>query len=313
MSEHSSILESMKKRIGFDDWGRSDAETYERGKKIVPDCIGTNDDETPIRQYDIAILETNLKNMRAEGRLQVTNQRIIFRAAGRSMAGKTLVQHSFSLQEVGGVEVRRDARFGVGNLIMGAVAALIVAGIFGIISQQIYASNAVGGFVFALVIGIAGLVPFFMIKKQFFIKVLCCSAGLGSLLGASLSSSLSSFLGMGSFGDMWGLDSSWYSGANSGVNVAQFSPILLIIAAIAGILAIIALILSSIRPNFVFVIKTKSAAGIVEIRRKNKNEEYTGYEEVLPGIDADKAVKEINAMINDVTVRGVHALKSWAE
>jgi hypothetical protein len=293
----NNILSPLKKRIGLEEPDESEDKLYERGKKIVPDCIETYPNEIPVKQYDIAILETKLTGMRAEGRLQVTNQRVIFRAAGSSLLGKTLIQHSFALSEVGGVETRRDVQLGIANIIIGLLSALVVGGVFALFSRLIYGSSAVGGVVFALFLGIVGLMPFFMVKKQFFIKLLCCGASLGSLLGA--------YLVMSTLSGRWG-------STGSGFNVAQLSPVIAIFMVISGLLGVVALILSAIRPNFVFVIKTKGAAGVVEIRRKSLKEEYTGYEEVLPGKDADKAVREINAMIHDITST-VGGIDKWIE
>jgi len=97
----------MEKFVG-ESPSENDTDLYERGKKIMPECVvPANKIEAPVRQYDLAILRTRLKFMRAEGRLQVTNQRVLFRATGRALTGRTTLQHSFSLSDIAGVEARK--------------------------------------------------------------------------------------------------------------------------------------------------------------------------------------------------------------
>ena len=45
---------------------------------------------------------------------------------------------------------------------------------------------------------------------------------------------------------------------------------------------------------------------------KNHNE-YTGFSEVLPWTDTDKAINEIGAMIDDLQTMGDYAIEKWKE
>jgi len=308
MSE-SSIVDNfftfMEKLVGVDE-PENDADLYERGKKIVPECVETNDNEKPIKQYDnFAILRTRLKFMRAEGRLQVTNQRILFRATGRSLIGRTALQHSFALQDIAGVEARKDNRFSVLSLLGGLLVSFIISSIFGAVGMMFFDNGASAGALFALVVGIGGIAPFFVMKKQFFVKMVGCAASLGSLLVAGLYYSLMGLVGsaMGSmFGGLGGMGSSDFMGT-----------IVSLLTAVSFAVWVLALILFSIKPNFVFVVKTKGASGAVEIRRKNRKEEYTGFDDVITGKDAGRAIKEVNAMILDFQTKGIHSLDRWVE
>lgn len=49
--------------------------------------------------------------------MQVTNKRVIFRAAGRSIGGRTTLQHEFSIGDISGVEARSDYKFSLLYLI----------------------------------------------------------------------------------------------------------------------------------------------------------------------------------------------------
>jgi hypothetical protein len=107
-----NFFASMKNRMGIGAPERNATDTYERGMKIVPECISANENEVPVKQYNIAVLRNLLKFERAEGRIQVTNKRVVFRAAGRSIGGRTTLQHEFALNEVAGIEARRNYKFG---------------------------------------------------------------------------------------------------------------------------------------------------------------------------------------------------------
>jgi hypothetical protein len=77
-----------------------------------------------------------LKFERAEGRIQVTNKRVIFRAAGRSIAGRTTLQHEFAIDEIAGIEAQNNFKF---SFLYVVFAALIMA----LASFVIYGPSAV--------------------------------------------------------------------------------------------------------------------------------------------------------------------------
>jgi len=119
-----TFSESMKNRMGIGVPEQNATDTYERGMDIVPGCIKANDKEIPVKQYNIAILRNLLKFERAEGRLQLTSRRVIFRAAGRSLGGRITLQHEFAIDEIAGIEARRNYKFSFLYLIF---AALIIS------------------------------------------------------------------------------------------------------------------------------------------------------------------------------------------
>jgi hypothetical protein len=105
------FFRKMKNRMGIGSPERNATDTYERGMAIVPECISANGNEVPVKQYNISILRNLLKFERAEGRLQVTNKRVIFRAAGRSVGGRTTLQHEFAIDEIAGIEANNNYKF----------------------------------------------------------------------------------------------------------------------------------------------------------------------------------------------------------
>jgi len=117
---------SMKNRMGIGDLARNAADVYERGQKIVPDGLKPNEGEIPVKQYNIAVLRNLFKLERAEGRMQVTNKRVIFRAAGRSVGGRTTLQHEFAINEIAGVEAVRNYKFSI-QYLLGAILIICLS------------------------------------------------------------------------------------------------------------------------------------------------------------------------------------------
>jgi len=111
ISSVGKFIISMKNRMGIGSPEKNATDTYERGMEIVPACIRANENEIPVKQYNVAILRNILKFERAEGRMQVTNKRVIFRAAGRSVGGRTTLQHEFAIDEIAGIEARNNFKF----------------------------------------------------------------------------------------------------------------------------------------------------------------------------------------------------------
>ena len=297
---------------------------FETGKKIVPDMISPNEGEIPVKQYDLAVLRTRLLFTKAKGRLQVTNQRVIFRAAGRSLVGRTSLQHEFSMAEIGGVEIRRDWRFDLLNFIGTVLLGITVTFLFSLLTGWVYGKSETLGFIVAFLLGAAGMVPFFLMKKHFFIKALTSAASIGAFSGLGTFSGFGGMTrSMPNFNSMTDKQlSSFIDGTSSSSALsADFAKFVLILVAIfvfiATVFFLISLFLGSILPNLVIMVKTKSAGGAIEICRSklfdivNKGAEYTGFDEVLPGKDADMAVKELGAMIGDIQTMGDMAVGKW--
>jgi hypothetical protein len=123
-SPTGNFFASMKNRMGIGSPERNATDTYERGMNIVPNCISASEHELPVKQYNIAVLRNLFKFERAEGRMQVTNKRVIFRAAGRSVGGRTTLQHEFVINEIAGIEAKNNFKFSFLYLVF---AILIIA------------------------------------------------------------------------------------------------------------------------------------------------------------------------------------------
>lgn len=313
-SSAKGFFESMKNRMGIGDPELNKGDAFESGKQIIPDCVKSNESEIPVKQYTVATLRNRIFGIpytKAIGRMQVTNKRVIFRAPGRCLAGRTTLQHEFAIDEIAGVEARREYVFNIWDLIIGLIVTLFGGGVItGLITllcgDSISNGKPAGAIILTLLFGIAGCIPFFMIKKKWLLKLLC--------LGGS-------FLPLFSVGQTLSAVSKYTrylseSAASSGGGSGFLGGLFTFLAIISFLLTVFTWFVYSIRPNLVLLIKTKAANEAIDIRRKkvrpfSDKDEHTGYMEVLPADDAEKCIREIDAMINDIQKLGDFGIEKW--
>ncbi|MCL1995583.1 MAG: zinc-ribbon domain-containing protein [Defluviitaleaceae bacterium] len=307
-------LESMKNRMGIGEPERNATDAYESNMKIVPDSIKATEGEIPIRQYNIAVLRNLLRFERSEGRLQITNKRIIFRAAGRSIGGRTTLQQEFSLNEIAGVEAIRTYRFSFFHLVCGLLVTLIFAamgitiamsgmdmgwgtpsvsevllmGIFVLV--MILFEGGMGGMGFdfsilGLILGFGGLIGFVMIHKKFLLKLVLLGLSFGGFSVVML----------------------------TGTTVSA----LLVLISLAS--TIFGLALYCLRPDLELMIKNKGAleqSPPVRIRRSRGfwffgQQDTIGFSEVMPTHETERAIREIGAIIDDIQTLGDLGIEKW--
>ena len=258
--------------------------TYkEKGRLIVPDCIKSDADERPIKQYDIARLQSLIKFARAEGRLQVTNKRVLFRAVGNSILGPTALQYEFSLEEIAGIEIRKEPRFNFLTTILAILFTVLAVAFLSPVFAPVYNWKFVGT-VFSILLVVASLFFFYIFRERNLVRHIALSIIL-SALPLKLTT----------------LDVV----ADSTNNIQNIALI------IASIIFFINLLYFAFARNLVVNIKTKGGTPSVEIRRKDsllsfQHNEYTGFSQVLPGPDADLAMHEIGALIREVQQTGTY-------
>lgn len=290
---------SLMSRIGVGDPESNSDGVYERGMQIVPDNLTLNEGEVPIRQYDVAVLRSRLKLERAEGRLQVTNKRLLFRATGRSVRGKTTLQHEFALDDMKGFEIHKDYRFSFLDLLAALICAFLVGSIFGGMVTALFRSSAVMAGIFGLLLGAASVVPFFLLYRRFFLKLLCSAAGTMSVLPVFAMSRMAARYGGGGWSFLLGLSA--------------------IVLVCAFVVLIAGIFLFSFKPNLVFDFKTMGGGAPIQIRRKvgglfgANRMEYSGFNEVLPAADTERALREVGALINDIQKMGDRAIEQWKD
>ena len=123
----SGVWGNMKARTGMGMPEDNMFSAFEEGMQIVPECINANEGEVPVRQYTIAELKNKIFGItyaKAFGKIQVTNKRVIFRAPGRCITGRTTLQQEFLIDEIGGVEARREYIFNMGDICLGILATV---------------------------------------------------------------------------------------------------------------------------------------------------------------------------------------------
>ncbi len=290
-----SFFAAMKNKMGIGEPETNNAPLYEKNMQIVPDNVKANEGEIPIKQYNVAKLRNRIFGLtvsKANGRLQVTNKRLIFRAAGRCLRGRTTIQQEFAIDEIAGADVRREYSFTGWDIIIGIIiwALGVVAG-FGLLSLldlEVEMTAVLGFFG-----GVAALLPFFMVYQKFGLKLFALGASTGLFLSPT---SINPF--------------NYYYGA-----VDFF----FVFAVISVIISLICLVIFSIKPNLVLTIKTKSSAEAIDIQRKrmslpgfdSSKEDHTGYSEVLPAENVEEAIREICAIVSDIQKLGDYGIEKW--
>lgn len=289
------FIHTLLKRMGFVEDGSLNF--YENGQKIVPDNVIANEGEVLIKQYDIAKLRSRLLMKSARGRLAVTNKRLIFRASGPSMTGPIAIQHEFSIEEIAGVEIKSSNRISVLSLIVGIILSVFVSSATSDLFSSFQSSNDSAVIALAYIFTIICLVPFFLIKKKFWIKLIFISAAMGAQLRFERLASEAMNVMLGG---------SLFNFAN-------------IISFILTLLLIVCLISIAFVPDLKLCIKTKSAGDAIEISRKvwgfflKQHDEKTGFSEVLPWKDTNTAIKEIGSLLDDVRTFGDRAVDMWRD
>ena len=285
-SSWRNFVASTKDNMGIGDPEANRGRCYEDDCRIVPDNLRPNDGEIPIRQYKFAVLRTRLMFMKAKGRLQITNKRLIFRAPGRSLAGRTLYQNEVDVMQIHGLLLQRGYRFSWWNLIVHGVlftgAGVLLGGLF-MVSK---ATMILG----IMLMSLLGLGSFFALQKAFWLKwILNIAAALLYAGGAAF----------GAYGFM------------------------LFMAALHAILALISMALHCCQKDMKFLVDTASGTPSIIIDREragglfgkfgHHDQQGTGYREVQPDVDTERAVRELNAIISDLQTMGDLAVDKWKE
>ncbi len=292
-----SLLMMLLTRMGIGVPNENSANVFEKGQKIVPDIVKADENEVPVKEYDMAFLRSRIRGQYARGRLQITNKRILFRAAGMSYQGPIAQQYEFAVDEIAGVEIRKSNRISILNIFLcfwlNAMIMFIATGLSHDFAEKmpVFASICTVFFAFSCII------PFFVLRRKFWLKLIIMSFGLGALfgLGSVMDISLSTLLN--------GLKT----------NVFDYLYLIMFTVWVANV------VLVSMVPDAIILIKVKGAAEAISIRRKlfatpfRQAVEYTGFGEVAPGRDFDKAVIEVGALINDLNTLGDLAVDKWKE
>lgn len=265
-SVFKTLWKSMKNRMGIGDPLLNESDAFEKGTQIVPNCMLPQEGETNIRQYEVAVMKNKILGItiaKAIAKFQITNKRVLYRALGKTLFNRVVHHQEFDINEISGVESRRSHVFSSGNFLLGLIIACIGSAI-GSAFIALFSNSVAATIIFGLLFGTAGCVPFFLICKKWLLKLfcLCISWSALSVCGTFVDSGFISFI--------------------------SFIPL---------IFALISLVFLSIVPNIVIVIKNKVTKEAIEIKRGRFK---SGFDEVVPQNDAERAIREMGALIGDI-------------
>lgn len=292
-----SLLVMLLTWMGIGVPNENSANVFEKAQKIVPDIVKADENEVPVKEYDMAFLRSRIRGQYARGRLQITNKRVLFRAVGMSYQGPIAQQYEFAVDEIAGVEIRKSNRISGLNIFLCFLLNAMIMPIAAGISNEFAAKMPIFAAICTVLFAFSCIVPFFALRRKFWLKLVIMSFGLGSIfgIGSVMDISLSTLLN--------GLET----------NVFDYLYWILFAFWVANV------VLVSMVPDAVILIKVKGAAEAISIRRKlfatpfRQAVEYTGFGEVAPGRDFDKAVIEVGALINDLNTLGDLAVEKWKE
>lgn len=297
LTKGKSLCVRLLQRMGIGTTGENAATIFETGQKIVPDIVKANEGEMPVKQYDVAFLRSRIRGQFAKGRLQVTNKRVIFRAAGVSYQGPIAQQYEFSLNEIAGIEIKRKTRVSPLNVVLGLLLNAFALFMFSGLFYNFTSNDSAAALFVSVWFGLASAVPFFVLRKRFWLKLLSLSCGLGMLAGTG------GLANAGAISLLVGFEA----------NLADF------LSAVLSWLFVANLILVSLVPDLVLIVKTKGGSSAFEIRRKlfptpfRQMVEHTDFSEVLPGKNVDTLINELGALIDDLQTFGDAAIANWAD
>lgn len=297
--DFSAVNNYVEQFFGLQDQVRDPKERYERGMKIIPDNIQPDEGEKTIRQYDLCTLRSRIKFMRAEGRLQVTNKRIVFRAKGTSLTGPTILQQEFSISELSGFQINKNTRFSLLDLLL----AILISVALGFVGQSIAAAMLTGSAravlgTLAYLLGLAGFGLTLFLGRHHLSKLALAALALPLLFAPAAALALTGSVGR------------------------AFAVLLNIPTLFCLAQLLVSDFLFSFKPNLDFKVCSKMGSGVIHLRCEPGgfaglgamiNAAYVGYNEVLPAKDTDRAITEIGAILSDVQKLGDFAIEKWKE
>ena len=261
------------------DYDRN-ADYYERGKQIVPDLVAPCEKEIPIKQYHVVNIRSRLQGLWAEGRIMVTNKRLLFRASGRSFIGRTRIEQEYELDEISGINISQGVRFSFYDFFI----SLALAGLCGFLAFQAMGQEPMWLLLLLITAGcIAGM--YFLGRKHHRWKlVLCTVAAVGAIKLV-----------------IW---------AASGQHMF-FSGLFVLAMVLLFVADIILLFLSGMKPVVSLAIMCKAGTDVAVGYNSLQHFRLQAAQEMLPTAETEAAIQEVGAIINDIQRMGDYGIEKW--
>lgn len=258
---------------------------YERDKQIVPDLVAPCENEVPIKQYHIVNIRSRIQGLWAEGRIMVTNKRLLFRASGRSFVGRTRTEQEYELDEISGINISQGVRFSRFDFFISLVLMLFCGALTqGILFSQIMMQKQL--FVLSLLLSIGCIVGiYFLGKKHHRWKLALCTISCISVLSLLL----------------------WAQSGNHIFFIGLFGIALFLLA----IAAFVLLILSGIKPVVNLAVMCKAGTDVAIGYQGLQHFRLQAAPELLPTAETETAIREIGAIINDIQRMGDYGIEKW--
>lgn len=331
-----NFITSVKEITGVSEPSANINNPYEYNVPIVPDCIDAEENEVVIKQYNIAKLRSRVKRMKGDGRLMVTNKRLLFRVAGTSLTSNVLEEHQFNIEEIAGVEITKNNKFSFLNLIgalfinHGITLLLFIILMRTVMSKLSQAfgggkrSNKGGWFNFTSMVSARTSDSEEILNPTTLILI-------GFLLGTTFIAAmifiyrrhwlkyLFACLLTPSFGiSIFGI--SMIPEKNIGTTILYIFFGTMLVISLA--LWIFELLVVCMVPNLVIKINVKSGSPAICIGSQKPligrifsqlDGDGTGFTEVLPWEDTVMAINELGTMIDDLQKQGDYAIEKWTK
>ena len=270
-------LNSIRENLSENDLIQGTGGPYESNMQITNECVVPTEQEISVRQYNIAKLRTPLWK-KAYGRLQVTNKRVLFRAKGKSLAGPIEIENEFSLEEIGGIEIKMDYRFNLIMFLLSTLSILVCGGVFfGIARLTMTFESIVPLVIIAIVISLASIAALVLLRAKMWKSVLLvCAAIAFNLLGIAVRVKFCMLLGE-----------------------------------LYAMIGIVMWVLSALVDDLHIRLKIKGAHDAIEIGRRLRTDERSGFSVVQPWNDTGLAIRELGALIDDVKRFGNAGIEKW--
>lgn len=266
-------------RLNDPDYDRN-TDYYEREKQIVPDLVAPCENEIPIKQYHVVNIRSRLQGLWAEGRIMVTNKRLLFRASGRSFIGRTKIEQEYELDEISGVNISHGVRFSLFDFFN----SFLLATFCGTLVFLLLGKEPAWLLPLLLTAGcVAGL--YFLGRKCHHWKLVLSTVGAMSALKLML----------------------WAQIGHHTILTGLFTVTIIVLFAAA----LIFLFMSGMKPVVSLAIMCKAGTDVAIGYQSMQHFRLQTAQELLPTAETETAIREVGAIINDIQRLGDYGIEKW--